>query len=451
MGLSLRSDYPEQRDLTKDNMGPGDEFSKKATTTGPLRFCMITTFYPPYNFGGDGIFVHRLSNELAQRGHQVEVIHCLDSHRLLAKSKPSATDNNHYNVTVHRLKSRFGFLSPLATQQTGFPLFKASRIRDILNKGFDVIHFHNISLVGGPGILKYGEAIKLYTMHDYWLVCPTHVLFRFRQSVCAHPRCFLCTLVYKRPPQWWRYSDLLKKAAQHVDAFISLARFPINIQQKMGLHVPMTHLPPFISSPEAPTLVTELPVDKEEEKPYFLFVGRLEKLKGLQTIIPIFRCYPKAKLLIAGSGTWAEKLHNLAKGSPNIQFLDYLPYQKLKALYRKAVAVIIPSLCFEVFPLVVLEAFAEQTPVVMRNLGEMPKIIEESKGGCLYDTQEELIEAMDRLLASSSYRNELGLSGYWAYRQKWTAELHLQSYLAMIHEISTKRHDRISLEDHLQT
>jgi hypothetical protein len=35
---------------------------------------MVTTFYPPYNFGGDGIYVHALSNELARRG-QVDVIH----------------------------------------------------------------------------------------------------------------------------------------------------------------------------------------------------------------------------------------------------------------------------------------------------------------------------------------------------------------------------------------
>ena len=35
----------------------------------PLKFCMITTFYPPQNFGGDGIFIHRLTNELAKAGH----------------------------------------------------------------------------------------------------------------------------------------------------------------------------------------------------------------------------------------------------------------------------------------------------------------------------------------------------------------------------------------------
>src|SRR6185369_2208253 len=142
-------------------------------TDRPLRFCMVTTFYPPYSFGGDGAFVRLLANELAKRGHQIEVIHCADSYRMLSGKEPKADSEEHPNLTVHRLESPVGFLSPLATQQTGFPLFKSAQIRKILNRGFDVIHYHNISLVGGPKILEYGQAIKLYTMHEYWLVCPT--------------------------------------------------------------------------------------------------------------------------------------------------------------------------------------------------------------------------------------------------------------------------------------
>lgn len=62
--------------------------------------------------------------------------------------------------------------SPLAAQQIGAPLFKSSRIRKILGQGFDVIHYHNASLVGGPKLLEYGQGIKLYTMHEYWLIAP---------------------------------------------------------------------------------------------------------------------------------------------------------------------------------------------------------------------------------------------------------------------------------------
>src|SRR5512134_3193703 len=103
-----------------------------------MRFCMITTFYPPYHFGGDAIFVERLSDELARRGHHVEVIHCEDAYRVLARGDVRQAHREQPGVVVHRLKSPFAWLSPLATQQTGYPLFKSRAIRRILAAGFDV-------------------------------------------------------------------------------------------------------------------------------------------------------------------------------------------------------------------------------------------------------------------------------------------------------------------------
>ena len=405
----------------------------------PLRFCMITTFYPPYNFGGDGIFVYHLSNELAQRGHQVEIIHCVDAYRLLACREPVETYENHPNVTVHGLKDRFGFLSLLTTQQIGYPFFESARIRRILNKDFDVIHYHNISLVGGPKILEYGHGIKLYTMHEYWLVCPTHVLFRFNRAPCTRPHCFFCSLMYKRPPQWWRYFGLLQTALKHVDVLISPSRFSISKHHQMGLNVPIVYLPHFLPSLEVGSPSSEGDVGEAPEEPYFLFVGRLEKLKGLQTLIPTFRHYRKALLLIAGAGSYEPRLRQLAEGNVNVRFLGYLPTRQLQTLYRRAVAVIVPSICFEMFPLVVIEAFRQQTPAIVRNLGGVPEIIKESGGGFVYDTEEELVAAMDQLSANPSFRDELGRRGYQAYQQKWTAEAHLKHYFALIREIAAAR------------
>ena len=403
----------------------------------PFRFCMITTFYPPYNFGGDGIFVHRLSNELARRGHQVNVIHCADAYRFLARQEPTGTYDNHPNVTVHGLKSRFGFLSPLATQQTGFPFFKSGQIQRILEKGFDVIHYHNISLVGGPKILEYGQGIKLYTMHEHWLVCPTHILFRFNRAPCMRPHCFLCNLTYKRPPQWWRYFGLLEAAVKHVDTFISPSHFTKDKHHQMGLNIPIVHLPNFVPPVELSSSTVEEAIGEALNEPYFLFVGRLEKLKGLQTLIPVFRHYQKAQLLIAGTGNYESELKQLAKDNANIHFLGYVSGQPFQTLYRHAVAVIVPSICFEVFPSVTIEAFRQQTPAIVRNLGGMPEIIEESGGGIVYDTEEELVAAMDQLLAEPSYRDDLGRLGYQAYQQNWTTEAHLERYFALIHKIAT--------------
>jgi len=410
-------------------------------TDRPLRFCMITTFYPPYNFGGDGVFVHQLSNELARRGHRVDVIHCIDAYRLLSGQRPNATYDNHPNVTVHGLKSPFGLLSPVATQQTGFPFFKSARIRQILAKGFDVIHYHNISLVGGPKILEYGQGIKLYTMHEYWLVCPTHVLFRFNRAVCTRRHCFTCGLTYKRPPQWWRYSGLIQTAVQHVDAFIAPSRFSKEIHHRMGFNAPIVHMPLFVPANDQRSPQFEQPESGECQRPYFLFVGRLEKLKGLQTLIPVFHRYRKAQLWVAGTGNYESTLRRMAEHSDNVRFLGHVSGQQLQSLYRRSLALIVPSICYDAAPLVAIEAFRECTPAVVRNLGGMPEIIQESGGGFIYDTEEKLVGAMDKLLQDPLCRRQLGLNGYNAYREKWTADAHLKSYFALIDEIATARGD----------
>jgi glycosyltransferase involved in cell wall biosynthesis len=405
-------------------------------TERPLRFCMVTTFYPPYHFGGDGIFVHDLSNELARRGHRVDVIHCKDAYRAMAGREPDARYDNHPLVTVHGLESRFGFLSPLATQQTGRPFFKAAALRRILHDDFDVVHFHNVSLLG-PAVLRYGRGIKLYTMHEYWLVCPTHVLFRFNRAACEQPHCLACTVAHKRPPQWWRYTGLLDSSVKHVDAFIAPSRFNAEKHRAMGFTAPIMELPPFLGEEENATADSGAPPDNGS--PYFLFVGRLEKLKGVQTLIPIFRRFAKARLLIAGSGGYESELRQLAAGSDNIAFLGHCSRRSLAALYRGAVAVLVPSLCFEGFPLILVEAFAHRTPVIARRIGALPEIVGVSGGGALYETAGELLASMNALLENPAQREKLGRSGYEAYRNNWTVEAHISRYFGLINDIAARR------------
>ncbi len=406
----------------------------------PLRFCMVTTFYPPYHFGGDAIFVQRLANALANRGHHVEVIHCQDAYRLLAGKTLTENDDHHPNVTVHRLKSPAGFLSPLSTQQIGRPWFKAGPIRRVLDAGFDVIHFHNISLVGGPGILSYGQGVKLYTLHEYWLGCETHVRFKFNRDACPQPKgldCAMCSVVHRRPPQLWRYSGLVNTGVKHVDAFIAPSRFSQAWHQQMAFDTPIVHLPHFV--PEIPASSGGEVAGSNAEAPYFLFVGRLEKLKGLQTLIPVFRRYPYAQLWIAGSGRFEPELRRLADCHDRIRFLGHQSGAQLRALYRHAVAVLVPSVWQEVFGLVILEAFQHRTPAIVRNRGGMPELIDESQGGFVYDTDAELVTALDRLLHEPGLRRRLGQQAYRAYRRTWTTDVHVQRYLNLVSEIQQKK------------
>jgi glycosyltransferase involved in cell wall biosynthesis len=129
----------------------------------------------------------------------------------------------------------------------------------------------------------------------------------------------------------------------------------------------------------------------------------------------------------------------MAAGNPRVRFLGYLNEEQLQPFYRRAVAVIVPSVCYEAFPLVMIEAFRQQTPTIVRNLGGMPEVIDESKGGVTYNTNEELVTAMERLLSDPAARNEMGMSGYEAFRKKWTPEPHLRQYLDLIENVAAAR------------
>ena len=384
--------------------------------------------------------IYRLSNELARRGHTVDVFHCEDSFMLLNGASPSGDFPNHPNVNVTRLKSGKGFLSPLLTQQTGLPIFKR-QLKDALeNNGYDVIHYHNMSLIG-INALKYGSAIKLYTTHEHWLICPMHVLWKFNREVCTKQSCFRCQVAGKRPPQLWRQTNLLESSLKHVDCFLSPSRFTMGKHLDGGLKVPIRQMPYFLPTPPE-AAPPEAAADNSlttGERPYFLFVGRLEEIKGLQNIIPVFRNQKKYNLLVAGDGEFREALSTLAGDSPNIKFLGRLNQDQLGALYGSARAVIVPSICYETFGIIIIEAFARKTPVIVNNLGALPEVVEDSGGGFIYENVDQLEDAMNKLASDPGLRKELGDKGHAAYRKYWDEEAHLERYLGLVKELQAQR------------
>ena len=402
--------------------------------TERLKFCMVSTFYPPYNFGGDGMYVYRLSNELAKRGHSVDVYHCEDAFLLLNKRPPTSGEfPNHENVRVHRLKSGKGFLSPLLTQQTGWSFCKTELEKALGKNEYDVIHYHNMSLIG-INALSYGKAVKFYTTHEHWLICPMHVLWKYNREVCEVKSCFACQLKGKRPPQLWRNTGLLERMLKHVDFFLAPSRFTLGKHLETGLNIPMRHLPYFL-----PTPTDNLTVEKVSERPFYLFVGRLEQIKGVQNLIPVFQKLPQYDLLIAGDGEYKEALVKPAGNAPNIKFLGRLEQKRLQNLYQTAVAVIVPSICYETFGIIIIEAFSRRTPVIVNNLGALPEVVEDSGGGLIYQNQTELIDAIKLLAENQPLRNELGKSGFRAFMQFWNEDAHLRQYLNLVRTAQIKK------------
>ena len=414
----------------------------------PLSFLHMTTFYPPYSFGGDAMYIYRLSHALADAGHEVEVVHDVDAYHLLHRGEPEIRFPGHPNVTVHSLRSGLGWLSPLLTQQTGRPYLKGRRIMEILNgKRFDVVHYHNISLLG-PWVLTMpssdGRAIKVYTTHEHWLVCPTHVLWKYGSRPCEEPACFRCTLEAGRPPQWWRYSKMLASAAWHVDRFVSPSRFTARMHLKRGFPRPVGHLPYFIDRVDSDW---QRPGPRPQERSYFLFVGRLEAIKGLHTLIESWRRVPDADLLVVGTGSKERELRLQATSNPRIKFLGPLPQRDLGSLYYHCEACIVPSITYETFGIVIIEAFARKAPVIVRDLGALPEVVHDSGGGFVYRTEEELLASIHALVADRHLRQELGEKGYESFVRWWSREAHLKLYFQLLRDAAVEKLGQVPWED----
>jgi glycosyltransferase involved in cell wall biosynthesis len=410
----------------------------------PLNFLHITTFYPPYSFGGDAIQLYRLSHALAESGHHVDVIHCADSYRLLHSGEPQLGFAEHPNVVRHELHSRLSALSPVLTQQIGRPWLKQKTIDETLQlRPYDVIHFHNISLLG-PGVLavmpKHGQVVKMYTTHEHWLICPTHVLWKYNRAPCEKPDCLRCTIHAKRPPQLWRYTGLLERMAAHVDQFVAPSRFTARMHAERGFSRPVGYLPNFIDRVDEDW---QNPAPRPREAPYFLFVGRLELIKGLQTLIQIWDRVPKFDLLVAGTGSYEPELRAMAAGNPRIKFLGALGHRELGALYYYAAACIVPSITYETFGMINVEAFARKTPVIARDLGALPEVIQESGGGFAYRTDAELLDAIRRIESSPQLRSNLGGKGYSAFVNMWSREAHLKLYFDYLNRIAQEKFGKV--------
>ena len=159
----------------------------------------------------------------------------------------------------------------------------------------------------------------------------------------------------------------------------------------------------------------------------FVFVGRLEPLKGVDTVIQALalltagRRHPEVRLLVlgddsgAGSGGEQARLRRLAAElclQDRVEFLGSVPQGRLAIYYAAAEACLMPSYS-ESFGLVGLEAQACGTAVIASNVAGLASVVRDGVTGFLVDGHDPAVyaERMRRLLETPCLTEELGGRG----------------------------------------
>lgn len=123
------------------------------------------------------------------------------------------------------------------------------------------------------------------------------------------------------------------------------------------------------------------------EGEYFLYYGRIERLKGIFTLLQASATL-KTPLFIVGKGESLAEVeayieeHQLT----HVKLLGFQSGASLKKLIRGSICTILPAEWYEPFGLTVIESFASGRPVIGANIGGIPELIDDGKDGMLFDS-----------------------------------------------------------------
>lgn len=252
----------------------------------------------------------------------------------------------------------------------------------------DLVHLHNIYHQISPSILPVAKKRGLpviMTVHDYALLAPNYSLFHDgRICEVTKPDRF-CRAIGHRCVRGSRAASALcalellfhrRLYARDIDRFIVPSRFVGALMVEYGFDPKkIDHLPHFVDA------ASRQPSFGAGE--YALYVGRLSGEKGVDILVRAAARCPDVPVRIVGTGPDEARLKALAAEIKafNVDFRGAKYGAELGAEYAGARFVVIPSVWYEPFGLIALEAYAAGKPVVASEIGGLAELLRPGETG----------------------------------------------------------------------
>jgi phosphatidylinositol alpha-mannosyltransferase len=337
----------------------------------------------PYDYsypGGVAEHIHHLEGEFVRRGHVVKII------------APSSTNQNELSDNIYRIGGIVPV--PVSGSIARITLSPGSYrwVKQILNReSFDIVHLHEplmpvLCLVA----LRHSKSVNIGTFHAY------------RESNFAY-------LAGKA---------VLKRFIGRLHGRIAVsgpARELVNRYFPAEYEIIPNGIDPESFGSES---ISPLP-QFMDGKLNVLFVGRMEKRKGLRYLLrswaSIMRQYPETRLIIVGEGDLRDECERYVAENrlANVVFVGFVTNEELRRYYRTAHIFCAPSTGFESQGIVLLEAMAAGRPIVATSIAGYASVITDGQQGWLVPPGDSmsLAVAMGSLLGSETLRERMGRTG----------------------------------------
>ena len=277
---------------------------------------------------------------------------------------------------------------------------------DILNShSIEVAHLHNIHHYITPAIiwkLKKAGVRILWSLHDYKIICPENS-FVSNNVICEkcitghfyHCATNLCkkkSLAASSLAAFEAYFYHKSRIYDKVDAFLCPSEFLRSKFLQFGFPAQKLHVTNLCY--DLSLIDRFLERNKTESKPllhtnneqYILYVGRIEEIKGIFTLVKAVEQLDLT-LVIAGGGAAQEKLEKMiaSENITNVKFIGFQNKESIFQLTKNARFTVCPSEWYENYPFSVIESFLLGTPVIGANIGGIPEMVINDKTGYLFE------------------------------------------------------------------
>lgn len=275
--------------------------------------------------------------------------------------------------------------------------------RLIKNNNIDIVHCHNTWGLISQSI--YYACVKMdvpviQTMHNFRLICP-NALFYTNKHICEDcttkglkcaikNKCYrnsrLQTIISVLNVKFHRATGILKKVN-----FITLTEFnkeKLLLLNKIGkkklIDEDKVFIKPNFIFYEPIKNTTNYKIKNDNGKGYYLYVGRLDEIKGVSTVLEAFSRIPDKELHVIGSDN--QEYVDKYKQYTNIKFLGQLSHDEVMIEMSKGIALIFSSKIYEGMPMTIIESYKNGLPVIASDVGNAKLMIKNGKTGIHFKT-----------------------------------------------------------------
>lgn len=329
-----------------------------------MRIFVIHNYYQ--QAGGEDIVFANEQKLLRSHGHEV-LTYEADNHEIQTIHPTQAMIETIWSVPVYR-----------------------KLVQILQSERPDVVHFHNTFMRISPAAYyacQKANVPVVQTLHNFRLLCANATFYR-NGSVCE-------TCLHQSIPlagvrhACYRESRLqsmvvaglltthrlLKTWQQQVNVYIALTAFARQKFIEGGLPADKIRV--------KPNFIVNDPGQRPQAGQYALFVGRLSAEKGIRLLAEAWGELSEIPLKIVGDGPLYAEIAATLQSQPQnaVEMLGRQDHETILALMKGAAFLVLPSECYEGFPMTIAEAYACGLPILAANHGAMAESVHHGKTG----------------------------------------------------------------------